>query len=224
MVNMHAAARHAPYVDEDPTRLDVTPPWLDESGLHEIDDVDIEDVTEIRPVPDLVRSCALARPAPQRPQPVAIESLPLPPGLREDMLPRGKRPVGATEVRIAIVRLARELARDYRIAYGCTLRTEPASIEHLQRHLLGHAAEVLSGRIDSRTMAPELVRHGVVLGEILTYALGATWLDLSGDHPQAWQMMVPPGTMICPVARVHRFLLQRNREQDLVGFFLQLAR
>lgn len=223
MVNMHAVRRHVPYVDEDPTRLDLHP-WHDASGVREVDDVDIEDVTEIRPVPDPVKSRALARPAPVRSAPVAIEALPLPAGLREEMLPQGARPRGATQVRIAIVRLARELARDYRIAYGCTLRTEPASIEHLQRHLLGHAAEVLSGRIDARTLAPELVRHGVVLGEILTYALGASWLDLSGDHPQAWQMMVPPGTVICPVTRVHRFLLQRNREQDLVGFFLELAR
>jgi hypothetical protein len=35
-------------------------------------------------------------------------------------------------------------------------------------------------------------------------------------------MSVSPTTVVSPIARVHRFLLQRNREQDLVGFFLDL--
>lgn len=219
MVNIPAAALHASYVDENPTRLDLRP-WHD-SGVHEVEEID--EVTQIRSVQELAPSRALARPTPRRAAPVAIEALPLPPGLHEGMLPQGVRPVGAEQVRIGIVRLARELARDYRIAYGVMLRTEAASIEHLQRHLLGHAGEALAGRVDARTLAPEIVRHGVALGEILVHALGASWLDLSGDQPSAWQMMVPPSNIACPVARVHRFLLQRNREQDLVAFFLQLA-
>jgi hypothetical protein len=155
--------------------------------------------------------------------PEPLETLPLPAGLAESMLPTGLRPSGAPQTRVAIVRVARELARQYREARGCMLRTDAASVERMQRHLLAQATEVLAGRTDARALAPEVVRHGVVLGEIVARALGATWTDLAGDRPGTWQLVVPPGTLVCPVARVHRFLLRRNREQDLVGFFLELA-
>jgi hypothetical protein len=151
-----------------------------------------------------------------------VETLSLPDGLREDMLPVGARPLDHEQVRIAIVRVARELGRDYRQQHGCVLRTDAAAIEILQRHLLRCASEVLAGRGDARTLAPELARHGALFGEILARRLGATWVDLSGDQPGAWQMSVPPATVLSPIGRVHRFLLQRNREQDLVGFFLDL--
>jgi hypothetical protein len=223
MPKTHAAAHHQPYVDNDPTRLDLTPWHDDASGVHEVDVDEVEEVTTIRWVPELVASCALAQPAAPRP-PVPIEALPLPEGLHEGMLREGARPVGPVQVRVAIVRLARDLACYYRTAYGCTLHTDGASIGHMQQHLLAYAREALAGRMDARTLAPELLRHGVVLGEILARALGAAWLDLSCDHAGAWQLMVPPGTVVCPVARVHRFFLQRNREQDLVGFFHELAR
>jgi hypothetical protein len=35
-------------------------------------------------------------------------------------------------------------------------------------------------------------------------------------------MTVGPDTVFAPIGRVHRFVVQRNREQDLVGFFLDL--
>jgi hypothetical protein len=138
------------------------------------------------------------------------------------MLPVGARPLDHDQVRIAIVRVARDLGRDYRQRHGCVLRTDAAAIEILQRHLLNCAAEVLAGRMDARTLAPELARHGALFGEILERRLGGTWIDLSGDQPGAWRMAVPPSTVVNPIGRVHRFLLQRNREQDLVGFFLDL--
>jgi hypothetical protein len=151
-----------------------------------------------------------------------VETLSLPPGLREDMLPVGARPLDHDQVRIAIVRVARELGRDYRQQRGCLLRTDAAAVEILQRHLLRCASEVLAGRMDARTLAPELARHGALFGEILARRLGGTWVDLSGDQPGAWQMSVPPATLVSPIGRIHRFLLQRNREQDLVGFYLDL--
>jgi hypothetical protein len=151
-----------------------------------------------------------------------VESLSLPTGLREDMLPQGARPRDHDQVRIAIVRVARELGREYRTRHGCLLRTDAAAIEALQRHLLARASEVLAGRMDARSLAPELARHGALFGEILARRLDATWIDLSGDQPGQWRMSVPPATPVQPIARVHRFLLQRNREQDLVGFFLDL--
>jgi hypothetical protein len=151
-----------------------------------------------------------------------VESLSLPPGLREDMLEVGARPRDRDQVRIAIIRVAREVGREYRQQRGCVLRTDAAAIEVLQRHLLTCATEVLAGRMDARTMAPELARHGALFGEILARRLGGTWVDLSGDQPGAWQMSIPPQTVLSPIGRVHRFLLQRNREQDLVGHFLDL--
>lgn len=201
-------------VDEDHTMFD-TLPW------------------HLRPV---LRSVPRPSPAPVEPPPFPlalvrrrvprvselVESLPLPAGLREDMLPVGARPRGPEQVRIAIIRVARELGRDYRLHRGCLLRTDAAAIEILQRHLLGCASGVLAGRMDARSLAPEVARHGALFGEILARRLGATWADLSGDQPGEWRMSVPPSTVVNPIARVHRFLLVRNREQDLVGFFLDL--
>ena len=151
-----------------------------------------------------------------------MELLSLPSGLREEMLRPGDRPRDAAQVRIAIVRMVRELAKDYRRWYGCALRTDAAAIERMQRHLLGHAAEVLAGRMDARSLAPEVVRHGALLGEIIARRLGAIWFDVSGDQPALWQMVLPPRTTLAPIGRVHRFLLQGSREEDLVAFYFDL--
>jgi hypothetical protein len=35
-------------------------------------------------------------------------------------------------------------------------------------------------------------------------------------------MSAPPRTVFAPIGRVHRFVVNRQREQDLVGFFLDL--
>jgi hypothetical protein len=150
-----------------------------------------------------------------------VENLSLPPGLTEDMLPLGVLPQGEEQIRVAIVRIARDLGREYR-QRGRVLRTDAAAVEAMQRHLSDCADAVLAGRTDPRTLAPEIARHGALLGEILVCRLGATWSNLAAGQPALWQMTVPPFPEVSPVARVHRYLLRRNREQDLVGFFLEL--
>jgi hypothetical protein len=213
-------------VDEDRTMFDTLPWHLSAARRARPVLEDDDSVTEIRPI---VRDeapafpLALVRrraPAPRLSE--VVETLSLPTGLREDMLEVGARPVDHDQVRIAIVRVARDVGREYRQKRGCVLRTDAAAVEILQRHLLTCATEVLAGRMDARTMAPELARHGALFGEILARRLGGTWVDLSGDQPGAWQMSIPPQTVLSPIGRVHRFLLQRNREQDLVGYFLDL--
>jgi len=227
--------------DDEHTMFDTVPWHLTAARRAAARTGDDDSITEVRPI---VRSAprpvaaALVVPVDRPAEPPAfplalvrkrgprvselVETLSLPEGLREDMLAVGARPLDHDQVRIAIVRVARELGRDYRQRRGCVLRTDAAAIETLQRHLLTSATEVLAGRMDARTLAPELARHGALFGEILARRLGATWVDLSGDQPGAWRMSVPPTTVVSPIARVHRFLLQRNREQDLVGFFLDL--
>ncbi len=133
----------------------------------------------------------------------------------------GARPEGQAQLRIAIIRVVRGLGLDYR-RRGSVLRTDAAAIEVAQRHLLGLAHQVERGRMDARLFASEVARHGALLGEIVARRLGGQWLDVSGDHPGLWTMSVPSQTMFAPIGRVHRFVVQRNREQDLVGFFLDL--
>jgi hypothetical protein len=201
-----------------------------------------EDTTGVRVIPrpspprPPPRPATRATPPPEPPRSEAIvrwsepclvedvESLSLPLHLREDMLPVGARPEGAAELRIAIVRVVRELGRDYRRHRGRVLRTDAAAIEVAQRHLVDFATEAAAGRMDPRLLATEVARHGALLGEIVARRLGADWVDVSGDHPGLWKMSVPPGTVFTPIGRVHRFIVQRNREQDLVGFFLDLDR
>ena len=234
-------------MDEDRTMFD-TLPWHLAAACRAARAAiqDDDSVTEVRPIvrvaPRLVAAAApvaqVEAPAAPPPEPPAyplalvrrrgpriselVETLSLPPDLREDMLEVGARPLDHDQVHIAIIRVARDVGREYRQHRGCLLRTDAAAIEILQRHLLKCASEVLAGRMDARTLAPELARHGALFGEILGRRLGGTWVDLSGDQPGEWRMSVPPTTVVSPIGRVHRFLLQRNREQDLVGFFLDL--
>jgi hypothetical protein len=225
--------RRPHHVDSDPTVRDLDP-W---HGRRRDVPIHVEELTGMRPLPAppvagalvaVPRSApptpaqALAlRPAPRRLS-ETVELLSLPAGLREDMLPVGQPPRDAAQVRIAIVRMVRELGRDYRRWYGCALRTDAAAIERMQRHLVGHGAEVLAGRMDARSLAPEVVRHGALLGEILARRAGAVWIDVSGEQPALWQMVVPPDVVVSPIGQVHRFLLQGNREQDLVAFYFDL--
>ena len=198
-------------------------------------DIDMEEVTVFRPIAAVVSKAIAVVPgracvAPALPEPPprsvseTVELLSLPGALREGMLPEGERPRSAAQARIAIVRMVRGLARDYRRWYGHALRTDAATIETMQRHLLFHASEVLAGRMDPRSLAPEVVRHGALLGEILARRAGGVWVDLSGDQPALWQMMLGQRRemVVCPVGRVHRFLLRRSKEEDLVAFFLDL--
>jgi hypothetical protein len=205
--------------------LDDEPTMFDRRPWHLGPDARLEDsVTAIRPPPRCTTALALrpVRPAATASVSEKVEQLSLPPGLREDMLTEGTRPRDHDQVHIAIVRVSRQLGREYRERRGCLLRTDAAAIEVLQRHLTHCASEVLAGRVEPRTLAPELARHGGLFGEILARRLGGTWLDLTVAQPSHWQMALPSGDLVMPIARVHRFLLQRNREQDLVGFFLDL--
>lgn len=218
----------APYdAEADATRLDLRPWHEDDDPFHE------ESGSYVVEEPPTQRAPAMRAPAtshvalaPYRPRGdswVRLEELPLPCGLNEAMLPQSVRPKGHAQVRIAIVRLAREVGRELRTVHKRLVRTDAACVEVLQRLLLGQADAVVRGTTDPRMMAPMMARYGVVLGEIIAHRTGAEWTYLEGDNPANWRLTMPSGQEVFPVARVHRFLLQRNRELDLVGFFLELA-
>ena len=166
-----------------------------------------------------IEPVALPRRA-RRAPPESVESLSLPDGLREEMLAIGTAPRGALQARIWLVRVARELARDYRIRYGLELRTDAASIERVQRNLSSVVQP--QGRSDAKALAREVARHGLWLGEVLARMLGATWLELSGDRPGTWEVFAPPGETFNPILRVQRFLNDGTRGKDLVALFLDL--
>jgi hypothetical protein len=149
-----------------------------------------------------------------------IEALSLPEGLREEMLPIGATPTSPEETRIWMIRMARDLGREYRIQYGVELRTDASAIERMQWHLASFVQR-LGGR-DEKGLARELVRHGMLLGEILARALGGAWLDLSDDRPGKWEVFVPPMATVSPIVRVRRFVQQGMTETDLVALFLEL--
>ena len=202
---MHSAAlaltHH--YFDDEPTMPEARP-WH-RLGLAIVDDE-----------PTVMRA-----PRPYRPHVAEpIESLSLPAGLREEMLPLGATPRTPQQARVWLVRLARDLARDYRLWYGFELRTDAIAVEKMQWHLA--TAVVAIGRRDEKALARELVRHGLVLGEIFTRALGASWVDLSGDRPGQWELFVPPAATVSPVLRVQRFVEQGMNETDLVALYLDL--
>jgi hypothetical protein len=163
-----------------------------------------------------------ARFRPGRPQ--IVESLPLPPGLSEDLLPEGDAPRSPTQVRLAMIREARSLGRDYRIWYGTTLMTNAVAIEAMQRHLR-RRFEQGAKKGDSKgakKLEAELARHGALLSEILARGLGAEWVDVSHAQPGHWTMVVPPLLHVWPIGRVYRFFRQGHREADLVAFYLEL--
>jgi hypothetical protein len=210
MTTLRTIVRRAPHIEEDPTTFDLRP-WHAANEDVAVDvDTDAEEITMVRP----------------RWFPEAVERLSLPAALREEMLPVGEMPTSEAHMQIGIVRLVRALGHDYLARYGASLRTDAASIETMQRHLLAHAAEVLAGRMDIDTLAPEVVRHGALLGEILARRAGGVWVDLFGPMPAAWRMALPSGAEICPVARVQRFVLRRaieGKHDDLVALFEQVV-
>ena len=144
-----------------------------------------------------------------------VETMPLAKGLDESMLGAGDSVRTPAQAHVAMTRLARALARDYRLAYGTTLKTDPMAIEAMQRHLRRRGGEAPRDK--------ELLRHGALFSEILARSLGATWEDVEGD-PTRWVMVVPPSTRVSPIARVMRFFERGHRESDLVAFFLELER
>jgi hypothetical protein len=155
-------------------------------------------------------------------RPEIVESLSLPTGLEEAMLEAGARPTSPGQARIAMTRLARTLGRDYRLWYGTTLMTNAVAIEAMQRHLRRRFDNASADASSARKLEAELTRHGALLAEILARRLRGEWVDLSGDLPGRWAMVVYPNVRVWPIGRVYRFFKHGHREADLLAFFLDL--
>jgi hypothetical protein len=155
-------------------------------------------------------------------RPEVIETMRLPPGADEKMLPPGTWPADPIQVRIAMTRLARDVGRDYRLWYGTALKTDALAIDAMQRHLRRRfPSEVADDKV-ARQLEKELLRHGAVLSEILARRLGAEWADVSADQPAHWAMTVPPDARVWPLSRVYRFFSHGHHDSDLVAFYLDL--
>lgn len=128
------------------------------------------------------------------------------------------------DVRIRMTQLARELARDYRLSYGTTLKTDPIAIEAMQRHLRRRFNDAKADERVAQKLEAELTRHGALLSEILVRALGAEWTDTTDGEPGRWAMTVPPSTRVWPIGRVYRYFQQGHRESDLLAFYFELEK
>jgi len=164
--------------------------------------------------------------APSRPRPAArsydpelIESLSLPPGASEVMLGVNDLPTKPLEARIALTRLARDLARDYRLAYGKTLRCDVGAVDAMQQHI---AHRFHGASISDPGIAWELRRHGALLSEIIARALGGVWVDIAPSEPGYWAMLLPPATRTWPVGRIYRFVALGQHQRNLVSYYLDL--
>jgi hypothetical protein len=151
--------------------------------------------------------------------PELVESLPLPQGASEGDLGVNDRPTTPAQARIAMTRLARDLARDYRLWYGKTLRCDVIAIDGMQQHLMQRYA---GADITEESVAWELRRHGALLTEVIARKLGGGWIDVGPSEPGYWAMFVPPTTRTHPIARVYRFVALGHRERDLVAYFIEL--
>jgi hypothetical protein len=178
-----------------------------------------EPVTERTPPPPPQDPLTVRR-KPRRSE--IVESLLLPDGLSEEMLPVGARPTTPDQARIAMTRLSRTLGRDYRLWYGTTLVTNAVAIETMQRHLRRRFDDASSDQRSAQKLEIELTRHGALLSEILARSLGAAWVDVSAEQLGHWAMTVPPNTRVWPIGRVYRFFQQGHREADLVAYYLEL--
>jgi hypothetical protein len=174
---------------------------------------------EPSPVPKAGPSPVPARPV--RYDPEIVESLPLPSDASETELPVGETPATPTQARVAMVRLARTLARDYRLWYGATLRCNVIAIDVMQRHLSQRFA---GASLANAKTTSELLRHGALLSEIIARALGGAWVDVSPTECGYWAMQVPPATRCWPIGRVYRFVALGHHERDLVSYYLDLEK
>jgi hypothetical protein len=150
-----------------------------------------------------------------------VESLALPHGVSEDLLPVGHAPTTPVEARVAMTRLARTIGRDYRLWYGTSLRCNVIALDHVQRHLSQRYAG--ASLADPRTTS-ELLRHGALLSEIIARAVGGVWVDVGPTECGYWAMLVPPATRCWPIGRVYRFVALGHRERDLVAYYLDLEK
>ncbi len=151
--------------------------------------------------------------------PELAESLALPLGASESLLAMNELPTNAGQARVAMTRLARDLARDYRLWYAKTLRCDVMAVEAMQQHLANRFA---GAPISEPAVVWELRRHGALLSEIIARALGGGWVDVATSEPGYWAMLIPPTTRTWPIGRVYRFVALGNRERDLVSFYLDL--
>ncbi|MDP9000069.1 MAG: hypothetical protein M3O46_08160 [Myxococcota bacterium] len=151
--------------------------------------------------------------------PELVEALALPLGASEDVLAVGDWPTSPIQARTAMTRLARSLARDYRLWYGTTLRCDVLAIDGMQRHL---TQRYQGAPLDDPKIALELQRHGALLSEILARAVGADWVDIAPTEPGYWAMLVPPSTRCWPIGRVYRFVSLGHTERDLVDYYLDI--
>jgi hypothetical protein len=174
--------------------------------------------------PMAARSAGAAGPALRTPlraryEPELVESLALPMGASEEILAVGDWPTTPLQVRTAMTRLARSLARDYRLWYGTTLRCNVLAVDAMQRHL----AQRFSGTtLSDPKVESELQRHGALLSEILARTLGAEWVDISPTEPGYWAMLVATTTRFWPIGRVYRYVTLGRSERDLVSYYLDI--
>jgi hypothetical protein len=152
-------------------------------------------------------------------EPELVESLPLPGGSRESDLGVNAPPSGPAQARVATTRLARDLARDYRLWYGKTLRCDVIAIDLMQQHLVQRFA---GATITDEAVAWELRRHGALLSEVLARKLGGTWVDVGPSEPGYWAMLLGAQTRTHPIGRVYRFVSLGQRERDLISYFIDL--
>jgi hypothetical protein len=155
----------------------------------------------------------------RRYDPELVESLALPLGATESALGVNDLPTTPLQARVAMTRLARALARDYRLWYGTTLRCNVLAIDAMQRHL---TARYAGAPLSDPAVAWELRRHGALLSEIMARALGAAWVDVAPTEPGYWAMLIPPSTRTWPIGRVYRFVALGHRERDLLSYYLEL--
>ncbi len=159
------------------------------------------------PVAMPVPAAARIEPLKERPRAEVVETMATPEG---------------DDVRVRMTQLARELARDYRLAYGTTLKTDPIAIEAMQRHLRRRVGDAKTEE-RRRGLEAELLRHGALMSEILARSLGAQWIETTGEESR-WSMLVPQATRVWPIGRVYRFFEQGHLESDLVAFYFELER
>jgi len=154
-------------------------------------------------------------------QPELVESLPLPVGSNESDLGVNVRPTTTADARIAMIRLARDLARDYRLWYGKALRCDVIAIDGMQQHLTQRYA---GASIADEEVAWELRRHGALLSEILARKLGGGWVDVTPSEPGYWAMQLGgcAAMRTHPIGRVYRYVSLGHRERDLVSYFIDL--
>jgi hypothetical protein len=153
----------------------------------------------------------------ERYDPELAESLSLPFGAAESALGVNEIPTTPLKARIAMTRLSRDLARDYRLWYQKSLRCDVLAVDAMQQHLTRRFS---GAPIADPGVAWELRRHGAFLSEILARALGSDWVDVAPSEPGYWTMLIPPSTRSWPIGRVYRFVALGHRERDLVSYYL----